>query len=150
MTQFKTILVPTDFEPASDVAIETAIQLATAFGGSIRLVNSYEIPMGASLGAPVAPFVDYTPMLERISREALDAQSSKYKTKFAAIDTVLRCGVPWREILAAAEEHHADVIVMGTHGRHGLPHALLGSVAEKIVRLSPIPVLTVRAAPKSE
>jgi nucleotide-binding universal stress UspA family protein len=147
MTQFKTILVPTDFEPASDAAIETAIQLATAFGGSIRLVNSYEIPMGVSLGPAVAPFVNYTPMLEKISREALDAQAGKYKMKFERIDTVLRCGVPWREILAAAEEDHADTIVMGTHGRHGLPHALLGSVAEKVVRLSPIPVMTVRAAP---
>jgi nucleotide-binding universal stress UspA family protein len=149
MTQFKTLLVPTDFEPASEAAIETAIQLATAFGGTIRLVHSYEIPVGASLGAPVAPFGDYTPELERISREALEAQAAKYKAKLASIETRLRVGIPWREILGAAEEEHADVIVMGTHGRHGLPHALLGSVAEKIVRMSPIPVLTVRAATKS-
>jgi nucleotide-binding universal stress UspA family protein len=150
MTHFKTILVPTDFEPASDAAIDTAIELATAFDGTIRLTHSYEIPVGANLGAPVALFADYTPMLEKISREALDAQASKYKARFSRIDTVLRCGITWREILAAAEEDRADLIVMGSHGRHGLPHALLGSVAEKVVRLSPIPVLTVRAATKSE
>ena len=54
-------------------------------------------------------------------------------------------GVPWREILASIERHRPDLVVMGTHGRRGLPRMVLGSVAEKIVRMSPIPVLTVSA-----
>jgi len=60
--------------------------------------------------------------------------------------TVLRTGVPWEEILDTAKKLDVGLIVMGTHGRRGLPRAILGSVAEKVVRLSPVPVLTVRGA----
>jgi nucleotide-binding universal stress UspA family protein len=56
-------------------------------------------------------------------------------------------GAAWRQILLASEETGADLVVMGTHGRQGLSHALIGSVAEKVVRLSPVPVLTVRERP---
>ncbi len=59
---------------------------------------------------------------------------------------VLRFGVASEEIVAAASDADADVIVVGTHGRRGLAHTILGSVAEHVVRLSPVPVLTVRAA----
>jgi nucleotide-binding universal stress UspA family protein len=64
--------------------------------------------------------------------------------KLPQAKAILRSGVPWREILSAVEDVAADLVVMGTHGRRGVSHALLGSVAEKIVRLSPVPVLTVR------
>jgi universal stress protein A len=58
---------------------------------------------------------------------------------------MLRSGAPWQQTLEVAREIGADLIVMGTHGRSGLAHAFLGSVAEKVVRMSPIPVLTLRA-----
>ena len=62
---------------------------------------------------------------------------------------LLECGAPWREILRVVEETKPDLVVMGTHGRRGLGHALIGSVAEKLVRMSPAPVLTVRPRAKA-
>ncbi len=59
---------------------------------------------------------------------------------------IVKVGVPWEQILAAAAETKADVVVMGTHGRRGFAHAFVGSVAERVVQLSPVPVLTVRAS----
>ena len=61
----------------------------------------------------------------------------------------VRLGAPWEEILSVATERGADLVVVGTHGRRGFAHALMGSVAERVVRLSTIPVLTVRSRIKA-
>lgn len=75
---------------------------------------------------------------------ALVAFADSMRDRFPEAKSVLRRGRPWEEILAAAADVEADLIVIGTHGRRGLSRALLGSVAEKVVRVSPVPVMTVR------
>jgi nucleotide-binding universal stress UspA family protein len=82
--------------------------------------------------------------IQRAATTALDGVGSRAQRSGVKVDTVLRHGPAWSEILAVAAETKADLIVMGTHGRRGLARALLGSVAEKVVRTASCPVMTVR------
>jgi nucleotide-binding universal stress UspA family protein len=138
-------MVAHDFSEAAIRAFDMALDLASRFDASVTVMHSYE------LGLPPVPFgVDPIPELDergaRAGREALDAIVEGAKKRgFPLIEGVLREGVAWKEINALAEEIKADLIVMGTHGRRGFTHALLGSTAEKVVRTAPCPVLTVRA-----
>jgi nucleotide-binding universal stress UspA family protein len=74
----------------------------------------------------------------------LEDELVELKSKLPSAVAIFKKGVSWQQILAASEETGSDLIVMGTHGRQGLSHALIGSVAEKVVRLAHVPVLTVR------
>jgi nucleotide-binding universal stress UspA family protein len=85
-------------------------------------------------------------LFEQGARRALDEALSALRDRVPRLEGILRMGVPWEEILKAIAETHADLVVMGTHGRRGISHALIGSVAEKVVRASPVPVLSVHAA----
>jgi len=144
MQAFRHILVPTDFSESSVRAIEHALMLATAFNAELTLVHVWEIR--------VYPYMEYVlsstelmSSLEQAARSRLDEALLQLKQRVPRAKSVLRAGVPWQEILDASKQLHPDLIVMGTHGRRGINHALLGSVAEKVVRLSEVPVLTVRA-----
>ncbi len=145
MASIRKIVVAHDFSEAAGRALEIALDIGSRLGASVTVVHAYE------LGLPPVPFgVDPIPELDertaRAGREGLDAVVRRAKTDgFVPIDGMLRQGVPWREIDASAREINADLIVMGTHGRRGLAHALLGSTAEKVVRSAPCAVLTVRA-----
>jgi nucleotide-binding universal stress UspA family protein len=81
--------------------------------------------------------------VEKSAREAFDALLAEVSSRRQNVAGVLKHGMSWREILATAEEMRADVVILGTHGRRGIPRAVLGSVAEKVVRMSPVPVLTI-------
>lgn len=140
---FKHILVPTDFGEPSVRAVNLGIDLAAKFGAKLTLFHAYEIPLYAYPQAESIVVDLFTP-IEQAAREQLNSTLASVQQKLPQAKAILRSGVPWREILSAAEEVRADLVVMGTHGRRGVSHALLGSVAEKIVRLSPVPVLTVR------
>jgi nucleotide-binding universal stress UspA family protein len=145
MGLYQHILVPTDFSASSQRALATAVSLALAFGAKLTITHSCEIPGYAYVGM-MAPPIDYlTPLREAGDALLLKAVAS-IRDKIPDATAVLRNGAPWQETLEVAREVGADLIVMGTHGRSGLAHALLGSVAEKVVRMSPIPVLTLRAA----
>jgi len=148
MTEFKRILVPTDFSEAADSARDVAIDLSKKYGASITLLHCYEVPLYVYSGAPAVPADYWTPIRNAASRrlEVAVAELAKLSPQAKGM---LSQGVPWEQILHAADEAKADLIVMGTHGRRGLTHVLLGSVAEKVVRLSPIPVLTVREAKRA-
>ena len=149
------ILVPTDFSPSAESALDHAIELAQAFGATVVLMHvygvaSYDYPEEQGLAT-----ADYLTTIERAAREALSNAVIARKGVGIPIATALYCGVPWEQVLAAIGQHDIDIVVMGTHGRRGIAHALLGSVAEKVVRLSPVPVLTLRgpsvsAGPPSE
>ena len=145
MADFKHILIAVDFGESSDEATDLAIDLATKFGAALTLVHTYEIP---SYAYPNASFlvVDLLATIEQAARQQLDKALESVRARFRGAKAVLRRGAPSTEILAAIDEIHADLVVVGTHGRRGIGRALLGSVAEKIVRLSPVPVLTVRHA----
>jgi nucleotide-binding universal stress UspA family protein len=144
MTMFKHIVVPIDFGEPSMGALDLALELARKFEAKLTLVHTYEIPMYAYSTSGFSA-VDLLTPIEDAARQQLGEAFKATKAKWPRTDAVLRRGVAWQEILTAAEEAHADTIVMGTHGRRGIEHALLGSVAEKVVRLSKVPVLTVRS-----
>jgi nucleotide-binding universal stress UspA family protein len=141
MSTFGRILVATDFGESSSRALEVAINLAKEFDSKLTLLHAYTIPTpGYDYATGVLWPVDE---LSRAAKAELDGVLRKAKEQYSNIDVLLVRGEPWSEILETAERCSANLIVMGTHGRRGLPRVLLGSVAEKIVRLSPVPVLTV-------
>jgi nucleotide-binding universal stress UspA family protein len=138
----KRILVPTDFGDAAGKALDVAVDLAKKYSASITLLHVYEIPVYPYPGALV-DFDFVTPIREAAQKELASAFDA-LKLRGVEARAELLYGVPWSAILEVAENGKADLIVIGTHGRRGVMHALLGSVAEKVVRLSPVPVLTVR------
>jgi nucleotide-binding universal stress UspA family protein len=146
--EFKHILVPVDFGEPSDCALDAAIELARRFDAQLTLAHVYEIPAYVYAGITYATADLFGP-IEDAAREYLDKTLREVQKKLPGAKAVLRRGPAAMEILATIEELHPDMVVIGTHGRKGVTHALLGSVAEKVVRLSPVPVLTMHGAKNS-
>ncbi|MBX3260389.1 MAG: universal stress protein [Labilithrix sp.] len=143
MTKFANILVPVDFGAPSRRGLELAVDLARRNGARLTLLHVFDVPVSYA-GMGLSPTELLAPMWDA-EQEELDRVLAKVRDEIPEVSRETARGVPWREILAFIEQRRPDLVVMGTHGRHGVPRALLGSVAEKIVRLSPCPVLTVRA-----
>ncbi len=141
---FRNILVPIDFDETSDLALKTAAALAADLGASITVLHTVEIPpyAYAYFGAALPP-PDVLSAVEAAARKSLDQKLETLRATVPSAKSIVTTGVPWRQILAGIEELKADLVVMGTHARRGVEHVLLGSVAEKIVRASSVPVLTV-------
>lgn len=139
MSAFKHILVPTDFGDPAKKALDLATTLATKFESRLTLLHAYTLPPEAYSEGLLWP----TDELSRVAKVELDRALRNAKERYVTTDAVLAFGEPWEQILETAQKCGADLIVMGTHGRRGLSRLLLGSVAEKVVRLSPVPVLTV-------
>jgi nucleotide-binding universal stress UspA family protein len=139
----KHILVPVDFSVLSAQAVDYAVELAKALGAKITLLHAYEPP---AIGYPdtAGLALEVAEACRRSAETALDTEARERAASGLSLTHELRQGPAWIEIVEAAKERGADLIVMGTHGRGGLSHFLLGSVAERVVRSSPIPVLTVR------
>jgi nucleotide-binding universal stress UspA family protein len=147
MMTLKKILVATDFGEASDAALTYGRELAGRFGATLHVLhvaeNVYVTTFGAETYAAMAP--DLQRELEdaaraRLGELVIDSDHSGPPTK----SVVLTSSSPAFAIIDYAGEHDVDLIVMGTHGRGALAHLLMGSVAEKVVRLAPCPVLTIR------
>ena len=145
---FRNILVPIDFDETSDHALKTATALAANLGASITVLHTVEIPpyAYAYFGAALPP-PDMLSSLEAAARKSLDQKLETAPRDRAFGQAILTTGVPWRQIIAGIEELKADLVVMGTHARRGVERMLLGSVTEKIVRASSVPVLTVPPPP---
>jgi nucleotide-binding universal stress UspA family protein len=151
MKQFQKILVPIDFAPHSAEAVRQAVDIAQHYSASITLVYVYE---PADYALPEG-YVLYTP-------EQISLMSTEFEARLRAarreveelgvrrVDTRLLTGSAAAEIVAFAEDDGADLIVMGTHGRTGLKHMLMGSVAERVLRTAPCPVLTTKAPEKNQ
>jgi nucleotide-binding universal stress UspA family protein len=140
----KKILVATDFGESARVAADSAVDLARAFRVPLVLVHTYMVPSFYAV-TQVAPMTDYMRAYQEAAQEMLEKERARLAEKGVEVSAVLRDGVAWEEILSVAKDFDVGLVVMGTHGRRGLPRALLGSVAEKVVRLSTIPVLTLHA-----
>jgi len=143
--EWKRILCPVDFSDASRSALQVASELARRFDGELTVFHAYPLP-GYTL--PEGTVLPATGMLQELA-EQTDALLERWKAdalKDGAprVTTDKAVGEPAVEIVAAAEEGKYDAIVVGTHGRTGLAHVLLGSVAERVVRRAPMPVVTVR------
>lgn len=148
MFSLKTILVPTDFSDASSAALDYAKSLAGAFGASIHLVHVMEDLLAHAWSAEVyvASMPNLREEIEKEARERLATMVTDEERRTLRVETALVAGNPFLEIIRYAKANDVDLIVMGTHGRGAIAHILLGSVAEKVVRKSPCPVLTVRQA----
>ena len=144
---FSRILVPTDFSPASDAAVHYARSLAETFGATLHLLHVLDDPAAATAFVGDGYAVD-TPdirqaMLTQVRERLARTLSVTDYTRFRATSEAL-VGVPADAIVDYAAATGANLIVMGTHGRTGLAHLLMGSVAEHVVRTASCPVLTVR------
>jgi nucleotide-binding universal stress UspA family protein len=138
MGVFKHVLLATDFSDASSRALDLALAMARD-GAELTIVHVCEVPAFTELSGTI----DLVTSVSDAARARLEEHMGPIRKAFPAAKAVLEVGTAWEQILAAAAAARADVIVMGTHGRRGFAHALLGSVAERVVRLSPLPVLTV-------
>lgn len=141
---FKSILVPVDFSSNSARALDYAHTLATRFAASLHVIHVCEVPAltTGSMDAYAIAYSNWSQQLgEEAERELLKAVS---KLSGVYVTTEVLFGNPARAIVTSATTRKADLIVMGTHGHGPLMHALMGNVAERVVRTAPCPVLTVR------
>lgn len=135
------ILVPTDFSPTSQRALDYATRLAESTGAAMILMHALELPDTWSVSEN--PTESDPELMEKL--RAIQPTSDK-----VVVERVVHGGPPGPVICWVAQERQCDLIVMGTHGRKGLSHLLLGSVAEEVIRNAPCPVLTVRDRPANE
>jgi nucleotide-binding universal stress UspA family protein len=146
LIELKKILAPTDFSPHSERAVRYACRLAERFGADLHLLHilSDVIPAGPDpMLMPSLPPEFYQENEER-ARETLHGLLKPDWGTPASVTAEVRWGSPVESIVDYAQDHQIDMIVIATHGRTGLSHVLLGSVAERIVREAPCPVLTIR------
>lgn len=144
MITLKQILVPTDFSETSGVAVKYARALAQAFNADLHLMHVLENPYLAYDPMSFTPPINFLEELEAKTRERLLQLVTDWDPTHPHVDVVTTRGSAFLEIINYSKEHNIDLIVLGTHGRGPIAHMLLGSVAEKIVRKAPCPVLTVR------
>jgi nucleotide-binding universal stress UspA family protein len=144
----KRILVPVDFSDPSRQALDYAIELAR--GSKTELVVLHVVEPAYYPGAADISGMGYdaawlSAELERLARQQLVELDAELRKRRVRARTLLRLGNAHQVIAQTAKKARADLIVMSTHGRSGLSHVLIGSVAERVVRIAPCPVLTVRA-----
>lgn len=144
MPDIRRILCATDFSNASRRAYEYAIDLAARLKAEIVLMHAYQVPTYTLPDGMVEVPVEVESELRNRLAGQLDGFAKSADAMGVKVLTELRDGVAYVEITHAARELGADLIAIGTHGRTGLAHLLLGSVAERVVRISEVPVLTIR------
>jgi nucleotide-binding universal stress UspA family protein len=136
------LLVPVDFSEHSERALAYAVDLSKTLGAKVHVLHVYPITMYAA--PPLVPGPLVVSQFRDESQRVFEELMTRVKRDYSPELTGSLCeGVPHVEILRCASEVGADMIVMGTHGRAGLEHLLLGSVAERVVRGAHVPVLTV-------
>jgi len=144
MINLKKILAPTDFSPYSEHALQYAGELAEQFGAELHVISVFDNTTPIFTDPEMMQIGDFVQRQEAAIREQLEAQPGPPWAEKLTVVRELRIGSAFLEIVRYAKQNDIDLIVMGTHGRSGLPHVLLGSVTEKVVRKAPCPVLTVR------
>ena len=150
MLTIRRILVPVDFTETAERAFQYAVELARKFDASVTVLHAYQIPAYGFPDAAIIASAELATQMANAGQARLDSLIDSNKTSGISMTAILRDGVPWEEIKAVAEEVHADLIVIGTHGRRGLARALLGSVAENVIRTSNLPVLVIHGPRDSD
>ena len=143
---FRRILCPIDFSEHSFAALAVALKVAQQNDARLYLLNVAPVPAGAAGFAP-APMEPY-PFLDKDRQEQLAKIGHERIPASVRYETLVISGDPAEQVLNAARGLEADLIVMGTHGRKGISRLMLGSVAERVVRESPTPVLTAHSKAK--
>lgn len=136
---FKHLLVPTDFGESAQAALDLAIELAKTYEAKLTLLHVYGVPTVYYPDAVSWPLEE----LGRAAQTSLDSAVAQVRARYNNTQGHVAVGDPREAILKYAKESGADLLIIGTHGRRGIAHLVLGSVAEWLVRTSPLPVLTV-------
>lgn len=141
MFTIKRIVVTTDFSDFSIAALEYAFSLATVHEASVHLLHVVDVKQwhGIHKGGKSS-----IAALEQAARSSMQTFINDTVDEYTVVTPVIRCGVPADEIAQYAREESIDLIVMATHGRTGLAHALIGSIAESVIRCSTVPVFVVK------
>jgi nucleotide-binding universal stress UspA family protein len=142
---FNTILFATDFSESSEHAFRYALSLARKFESRLGIIHVINEPV--DLRGFYVPHISFDKLEEEIEQGAqkmMEKFCRIHGHDYQKIETYVVTGIPYDEIIKKGEEISADLIVVGTHGRTGLDHVLFGSTAEKVVRKSPVPVMTIR------
>jgi universal stress protein A len=138
------ILVPTDFSEYADYALDYAIELAKTLQARLTVLHVFHLSSLALGEAPPAVLADTLEAMETHAQQQTQMALARVQKAGLQGDSAITEGIPFQVIIDTAERMDADLIVMGTHGRTGLTHALMGSIAEKVVCLAPCPVLVTR------
>ena len=144
MINIKNVLCPVDYSMYSEKALHYAIEFAEKYQAKLYLMHVLDIRV-YDINDPDLYNINIVDKetIEKLQARLLKCVSEETKGKIP-VEAIVIQGVPFTEIIKAARDYKIDMIVIGTHGRTGLSHAIMGSVAEKVVRKSPCPVLTVR------
>jgi len=146
MVNVKNILVPTDFEQTSAHALTYARELARLFNATIHILHAvddvFALPGGSE--GTLASFPQLQRQLQETARTQIENLMTDEERKAGTKAVVITSSTPAQSIVDYARDAGIDLIVMGTHGRGGAPAFLIGSVAERVVRTAPCPVLIVR------
>jgi nucleotide-binding universal stress UspA family protein len=147
MIQIKRLLVPTDFSEHSEQAALYAVELAKRFqADEVHCIHVSNIPadlLATSAYTMTGPSQEFIEQVRQENRKNLEA-FAKNRLAGVPVRTAFLEGRPFVEIIRYARDHEIDLVVIATHGRTGLTHALFGSVAEKVVQKAPCPVLVVK------
>ncbi|MFZ5863827.1 MAG: universal stress protein [Nitrospirota bacterium] len=149
MKPIQRILVAADFSACSRAAVDYAVAFAERVGAEVEIVHVFERPVYFDVGVSHSLQLQHNveqwigEMRQEATRQ-LDALAREIRSRIPGARATMREGTAVDEILKAAQGSSADLIIIGTHGRTGLPHVLLGSVAERVVRGAACPVLTIR------
>ena len=146
---WKTILVPHDFSASANHATAFARNEAKAHGGTIVLLLVVDLPYQLSPDAVIVPDATGAPIsVKQYAVQSAEAHLQDIADRLAkdgvTATGVIKVGTPVDEIIRTVDEHKIDLVVMGTHGRTGIRHLMAGSVTERVVRASRVPVLTIR------
>jgi len=145
MKNFESILVAIDFSDSSDNAFQAALMMAKQHSARLLILHIINEPV--DLRGFYVPHISFDKLEEEIeegAKKLMETFCRQHIKEFDNYETFIAPGVPYEAIITKATDEGAELIVIGTHGRTGLDHVLFGSTAEKVVRKSPLPVLSVR------
>jgi nucleotide-binding universal stress UspA family protein len=138
------ILVPTDFSEYADYALDYAIELAKKLQAHLTFLHVIHLTPLVMGDIGISGLVPYLEEIETDAQQRMQTLLNRVHQEGLQGETAIVQGVPFQAIVDTAENQNIDLIVMGTHGRTGLTHVLMGSVAERVVRMAPCPVLVTR------
>jgi nucleotide-binding universal stress UspA family protein len=146
LVPIKKILAPIAFDQSQSDSLDYAIQLAKQLGATVCVLHVYAIPLYSFPDGTLITSAEFATKLSETAQKFLDEVVKAHQGRGVDLSSVLATGDSSEEIVRVAKAENVDLIIMGTHGRHGMSRALLGSVAEQVLRTSTVPVLAVRGS----